>query len=328
MLTHLINQLGQYSTYGHVRTLAEAIFEEAKTHGADVDLLAIPEILSEEIRGKMHAAPRADIPDITPQDLTKYDGFLFGFPTRYGRAPAAVSAFFDATGGLWAKGALIGKMAGVFTSSASQHGGQETTALTTIPFFAHQGILFVPIGFAAPELTDNSEVVGGSAYGAAGVAAGDGSRQVTTKEIAIAKYQAKFFTQTVAQYVAGKAVLEKQAVAPQENAAVAAASTQGPAVVEGEPVLAKAVPTTEAEPYAVDETASAPVETKEPAPAPAAEPTRAATAEPTAPTPAAATAEAPAAAAPAPAPKSEAAKPKKKKAGLFASCCGGSKNFD
>ncbi|BGP48527.1 hypothetical protein JCM10450v2_004403 [Rhodotorula kratochvilovae] len=312
---------------GHVRTLAEAIAEEAKTHGAEVDLLQIPEILSEEIRGKMHAAPRAEVPDVAPADLTKYDGFLFGFPTRYGRAPAAVSAFFDATGGLWAQGALVGKFAGVFTSSASQHGGQETTALTTVPFFAHHGILFVPIGFAAPELTDNSEVVGGSAYGAAGVANGDGSRQISTKELAIARYQAKFFTTTLAQFVAGKAVLEKQAVAPKEDTAVAAASTSEPAVVSGEPVLAKAVPATEAAPYAVDETAAAPVEAKEPTPAAA--PTAAA-AEPT-PAPAAVPAPAAAAekpAAPAAAPKSEAVKPKKK-AGLFASCCGGSaKNYD
>lgn len=91
----------------------------------------------------MHAAPRAEVPEVSPQDLTKYDGFLFGMPTRYGRAPAAVSAFFDATGGLWATGALVGKFAGVFTSTASQHGGQESTALTTLPFFAHHGMCAV-----------------------------------------------------------------------------------------------------------------------------------------------------------------------------------------
>ncbi|KPV74955.1 uncharacterized protein RHOBADRAFT_36925 [Rhodotorula graminis WP1] len=193
-----------YSTYGHVRTLAEAMAEEARTHGAEVDLLQIPEILSDEIRGKMHAAPRADHPEIKPQDLTKYSGFLFGFPTRYGRAPAAVSAFFDATGGLWASGALVGKLGGIFTSTASQHGGQESTALTTIPFMAHHGIIYVPIGFAAPELSDNGEIVGGSAYGAAGIAGGDGSRAISAKELNVARYQAKFFTQTVATFEAGK----------------------------------------------------------------------------------------------------------------------------
>ncbi|GAA5833409.1 hypothetical protein JCM9279_001515 [Rhodotorula babjevae] len=314
--------------HGHVRTLAETIAEEARTHGAEVDLLQIPEILSDEIRGKMHAAPRADHPEVTPQDLTKYDGFLLGMPTRYGRAPAAVSAFFDATGGLWASGALVGKLAGIFTSTASQHGGQESTALTTIPFFAHHGIIYVPIGFAAPELSDNGEIVGGSAYGAAGVAGGDGSRQISAKELNVARYQAKFFTNTVATFVAGKTALAKHAVAPKESA------TTAPTVTEGEPVLAKAVPA-QTEPYHVDETAAAaPAEAvKEPSPV-AAEPTPAAApaAEPTpaaAPAPKSETAPAPApAAAAAPAPKAEAAKPKKK-AGLFASCCGGSaKNYD
>lgn len=99
-----------------------------------------PEILSDEVLAKMHAAPKGDYPIVKPDDLKDFDGFLFGIPTRYGRAVGAASAFFDATGGLWATGALVGKFGGIFTSSASQHGGQETTALTTIPFLAHHGI--------------------------------------------------------------------------------------------------------------------------------------------------------------------------------------------
>lgn len=130
----------------------------------------------------MHAAPHeASHKEITPDLLKDYDGFLLGSATRYGRVSASASAFFDATGGLWATGALHGKFAGIFTSSASQHGGQETTALTTIPFLAHHGVAFVPIGFAASQLTDNSEIVGGSAYGAAAIANGDGSRAVSAK---------------------------------------------------------------------------------------------------------------------------------------------------
>ncbi|GAA6001546.1 hypothetical protein JCM10207_006717 [Rhodosporidiobolus poonsookiae] len=304
-----------YSTYGHVRTLAETIAEETKAAGAEVDILQIPEILTEEIRGKMHAAPRGDYPDVTPDALTKYDGFLFGAPTRYGRMPAAVSAFFDATGGLWMKGALTGKFAGVFTSTASQHGGQETTALTTIPFFAHHGIVFVPTGFGAPQLSDNSKVVGGSAYGAAGVANGDGSRAISEEETAVAKYQAQFFTKIVKQFVAGKAELEKQAVVPKEEAPAAAAAT----TTEGEPILAKAVPT-ETKPYEVDSTAAATPEPKaaEPAATPA---TEEKVAEP-APTPAAAEEKKPAAA---PAKKDQ----PKKKGGLFSMCCGGnSDNYD
>ncbi|GJN90779.1 hypothetical protein Rhopal_003793-T1 [Rhodotorula paludigena] len=292
--------------HGHVRTLAETIAAEVKTSGAEVDLLQFPEILTEEIRGKMHAAPRAEVADVTPNDLTNYDGFLFGFPTRYGRAPAAVSSFFDATGGLWMKGALSGKFAGIFTSTASQHGGQETTALTTVPFFAHHGIIYVPAGFGSPDLSDNSEVVGGSAYGAAAIASGDGSRQLTPKELGIAKFQAQSFTKILNQFVAGKSALEKQ--------------TAEPTVAAGEPVLAKAVPTSDSTPYTVDESAAAPAEPKAAEPAAAPAPTEAA-----APAPAAATEDKPAAT-PAPAP----AKPQeKKKAGLFASCCGGSaKNYD
>ncbi|GAA5983334.1 hypothetical protein JCM10908_000245 [Rhodotorula pacifica] len=314
-----------YSTYGHVRTLAETIAEEVKAQGAEVTLLQIPEILSDEVRAKLHAAPRAEVPNVTSELLKEFDGYLFGFPTRYGRATAAVSAFFDATGGLWATGALVGKFAGVFTSTASQHGGQETTALTTIPFFVHHGINFVPNPYTAPELTDNSEVVGGGPYGAGAIAGGDGSRQVTVKETSIAKHQAKHFTKIVSQFVAGASVLARQAASTTTAATGAAAA---PVVASGEPVLAKAIPAsaTESAPYSVD--APAATTAKEPTPAAAAvEPTPAPKQETTTPAPApAAAAPAPAAAAtPAPAP----APAQKKKSGLFASCCGGSaKNYD
>ncbi|GAA5843382.1 hypothetical protein JCM11251_002465 [Rhodosporidiobolus azoricus] len=304
-----------YSTYGHVRTLAEALAEEARATGVEVDLLQFPEILSEEIRGKMHAAPRAEYPEVTPADLEKYDGFLIGSPTRYGRVAAAVSSFFDATGGLWAQGKLVGKMCGLFTSSASQHGGQESTALTTIPFLAHHGIIYVPIGFAASELTDNSEVVAGSAYGAAAIAGGDGSRAVSEKELKIAKFQAQSFSKIVKQYVAGRDKLAAHAVAPVDAAAVTKE--------DGAPVLGKALPT-EAAPYEVADSSSSA--------AAAAEPTKAATPAATeqTPTPASAPAaveEKPVVAAtPAPAKKEE---PKKKKGGIFAMCCGGgSQNYD
>ncbi|KAM0752424.1 NAD(P)H:quinone oxidoreductase, type IV [Meredithblackwellia eburnea MCA 4105] len=193
------------STWGHIRTLAETVAKAAEASGAEVKIFQFPEILTEDVLAKMHAAPKGDYPIISANDLTEFDGFLFGIPTRYGRAVGAASAFFDTTGGLWAKGALVGKFAGIFTSSASQHGGQETTALTTIPFLAHHGISFVPIGFAAAQLTDNSEIVGGSAYGAASIANGDGSRGLTEKELAIATYQGTFFSGIVNTFVAGKA---------------------------------------------------------------------------------------------------------------------------
>jgi NAD(P)H dehydrogenase (quinone) len=118
--------------------------------------------------------------------------------------PAQIKAFLDSTGGLWASGGLAGKFAGTFFSTASQHGGQETTAFTTITYFAHHGMVYVPLGFANPHLFDNSEVIGGSAYGAGTVANGDGSRQVSQKELEIAHTQGENFGKIVSTYVKGK----------------------------------------------------------------------------------------------------------------------------
>ncbi|GAA5894282.1 uncharacterized protein JCM6883_003770 [Sporobolomyces salmoneus] len=298
-----------YTLYGHVSTLALAEAEAAKATGAEVDIYRFPEILSDEVRGKMYAGPHLDYPEITPDDLVKYDGFIFGFGTRYGRAPAAASAFFDQTGGLWAKGALTGKMATVFTSSASNHGGQETTALTTVPFFAHHGIIFVPVGFAAPELTDLTEIVGGSAYGAAAVAGGDGSRAVTEKELSVAKYQGTFFAKTVAQFVAGKSALERQ----QHS---------------GEPALAKALPTSAVATETAPENTASGYEVADKAPEPAA--TESAPVVESTPTPAPASTETQTPAATSEKPvATPAAQPKqqKKKGGLF-SCCGKPENYE
>lgn len=149
----------------------------------------IAETLSDEVIGKMHGnkSAIAHYPVIKPDDLKRFDGFIFGFPTRYGRTPSQVSAFFDQTGGLWATGALVGKFATIFTSTASLHGGQETTALTTLPFFIHHGISYVPLGYITPELQALDEVQGGSAYGASTVAGGDGSRQPTKNDLTVAK---------------------------------------------------------------------------------------------------------------------------------------------
>ena len=196
-----------FSIYGHIAKLTDSIVEGAKSTGATVDVYQIPETLSEEVLAKMHAnkAAIASYPVITPEKLKEYDGFIFGFPTRYGRAPAQVSAFFDQTGGLWASGALIGKFAGTFTSTASQHGGNETTHLTTIPFFVHHGINYVPFGYRAfAEQTNLEQIHGASAYGAGTIAAGDGSRQPIDLDYTIAKSQGNHFAQVVNTYVKGK----------------------------------------------------------------------------------------------------------------------------
>ncbi|KAI5449089.1 hypothetical protein NCC49_005316 [Naganishia albida] len=214
-----------YSTYGHIAQLAEKVAEGVRATGAEVVLYQIQETLSEEILGKMYAGSslKPKYPIVKPNDLKELDGFIFGFPTRYGRAPAQVSAFFDATGGLWAAGALVGKFGGVFTSTAGQHGGQETTALTTVPFFVHHGISFVPIGYVNQGLSKIEAVRGGSAYGAGVIADGDGSRQPDEVELDIAQFQGKSFAEFVSTYVRGKHARARDAAHPTQH--VAAAST-------------------------------------------------------------------------------------------------------
>lgn len=193
--------------YGHVAKLATEVEAGLKSTGATVDVYQFGETLSEEVLQKMHAnkEPIKNYPVITPDALKEYDGFVLGFPTRYGRAPAQVSAFFDQTGGLWASGALIGKFATIFTSTASQHGGNETTHLTTIPFFAHHGIVYVPHGYRDFASQANLEQIhGASAYGAGTIAGGDGSRQPIDIDLTIAKSQGKHFAEIVNTYVKGK----------------------------------------------------------------------------------------------------------------------------
>lgn len=196
-----------YSTYGHSHSLAEQVIEGAKSTGATVDVYQFAETLSDEVLGKMHAnkEPIKNFKTITPDALKEYDGFIMGFPTRYGRAPAQVSAFFDQTGGLWASGALIGKFGATFTSTASQHGGNETTHLTTLPFFVHHGVNYVPYGYRGfADQTNLEQIHGASAYGAGTIAGGDGSRQPIDIDLKIAKDQGKHFADVVNTYVKGK----------------------------------------------------------------------------------------------------------------------------
>ncbi|KAJ2519488.1 hypothetical protein H4S06_003383 [Coemansia sp. BCRC 34490] len=191
-----------YSTFGHINKVAESVVKGLEKGGAVVGRYQVPETLSEEILTKMHAAPKLDIPVITPQQLTEADGFLFGFPTRYGTTPAQIKAFFDATGGLWQKNALHGKPAGFFFSTASQHGGQEVTVLSSLPILAHHGMIYVPLGYPSAHLFDNSEVVGGSPWGSGTVANGDGSRQPTQKELEIAEIQGEKFAAVASKLAA------------------------------------------------------------------------------------------------------------------------------
>ena len=193
-----------YSMYGHVGQLARKEAAGVKKAGVDCDLMQIPETLSDEVLKMMHAPPKpTDVPVLTDvQKLTEYDGILFGYPTRYGQSPAQVSAMWDRTGQIWQKGGLVGKPTGIFTSTASLQGGQETTPLTAVTRFAHHGMIYVPLGYVDPSMFDLNNVHGGSSYGASTFAGGDGSRQPTEMELRLAELQGERFAQVVKKLAA------------------------------------------------------------------------------------------------------------------------------
>ncbi|KAI8341366.1 flavoprotein-like protein [Chlamydoabsidia padenii] len=198
-----------YSMYGHIHTLTKQIQYGLEEQGINVKLYQVPETLSDEIREKMHAPPKLDLPVITAAELTEADGIVWGIPTRFGIMPAQIKAFLDSTGSLWSSGALSGKPTATFFSTGSQHGGQETTATNLVPYFAHHGMLYVPLGFANANMFDNSEVVGSSPWGSGTVSGSDGSRQVSDKEKEIALTQAKNFGNVVIAMQKGKLALQQ-----------------------------------------------------------------------------------------------------------------------
>ncbi|KAI3405954.1 YCP4 [Candida oxycetoniae] len=205
----------QYSTYGHITTLAKAVQEGVEKAGYKADLFQIPETLPQNVLDQIHAPPKPkEIPIATLETLTSYDAFLFGVPTRFGTGPAQLFDYWAATGGLWAQGALDGKPAGVFVSTGTQGGGQETTVRNTLNFLVHHGLIYVPLGYAkAFQYQANlDEIHGGSPYGAGTLAAGDGSRQPSELELKIATIQGESFAQTAARFVDGA-----EAAAAKEN---------------------------------------------------------------------------------------------------------------
>ncbi|KAH7459571.1 hypothetical protein PRIC1_012653 [Phytophthora ramorum] len=185
-----------YSMYGHVAKLASSIKAGVTSvPGVQASVYQVQETLSDDLRKALHAPPKSDLPVATPDVLKNADGILLGFPTRFGMLPAQVKGLFDACGGLWANGALIGKPCGVFFSTGSLGGGQETTAMSMTPFMAHHGMTFVPLGYRSPLIGTNEEVHGGSPWGAGTLANGDGSRQPTELELEIAKIQGQSFAE-------------------------------------------------------------------------------------------------------------------------------------
>ncbi|XP_054825065.1 probable NAD(P)H dehydrogenase (quinone) FQR1-like 3 isoform X1 [Prosopis cineraria] len=186
-----------YSLYGHVDTMAREVHKgAASVEGVEATLWRVPETLSDAILQKMKAPPKEnDVEDIRPDQLVEADGFIFGFPSRFGMMPSQFKAFFDATHDLWASQSLAGKPAGIFWSTGFHGGGQELSALTAITQLAHHGMIFVPLGYTfGSGMFEMEEVKGGSSYGA-GTFAADGSRQPTQLELQQAFYQGKYIAQ-------------------------------------------------------------------------------------------------------------------------------------
>ena len=196
-----------YSLYGHIYHMAEAVAAGAREAGAEVELLQVQETLSDDILAKMGATGAkkafAHVPIADPKKLAEADAIIFGTGTRYGSATAQMQAFFDATGSLWTSGALVGKVGGVFTSTASQHGGQETTLISMQTFLFHQGMVVVGVPYAAQELLNMKEITGGTPYGATTIMGPQGERLPSENELAIARFQGKH-TAHIAAKVAAK----------------------------------------------------------------------------------------------------------------------------
>lgn len=196
-----------YSMYGHIHRLAEAIAEGAQSvSGTEVRLLQVgelvPEAALERTGAKQARAAFTSIPEAKPSELAEADAIIFGTPTRFGNMAAQMRNFLDQTGGLWAKGALIGKVGSVFTSTGTQHGGHETTITSFHTTLLHHGMVIVGVPYACQELTNMAEITGGSPYGAGTLAGNDGSRLPSENELAIGRYQGKHVAE-IAQKLAG-----------------------------------------------------------------------------------------------------------------------------
>jgi len=181
-----------HSLWGHVEAMAEAEAEGARSvAGTQVDIKRIPETMPAETLGSLHAKTTQAAAEAHPDDLANYDAILFGTPTRFGNMSGQMRNFLDRTGNLWQQGALVGKLGGVFVSTASQHGGQETTITSFHTFLLHQGMIVVGVPYSCRELLNMDEISGGTPYGASTLAKGDGSRMPSANELAIARFQGR-----------------------------------------------------------------------------------------------------------------------------------------
>jgi NAD(P)H dehydrogenase (quinone) len=185
-----------YSSYGHIEAMANAVAEGARQSGAQVDIKRVPELVSAEIGAKSYYKLDQAAPIAKVDDLVAYDAIIVGAPTRFGRLPSQMANFLDQAGGLWMRGALHGKVGGAFTSTATQHGGQEMTLFSIIANLLHFGMVIVGLDYGHAGQMTLDEITGGSPYGATTIAGGDGSRQPTANELEGARYQGRKIAET------------------------------------------------------------------------------------------------------------------------------------
>jgi NAD(P)H dehydrogenase (quinone) len=178
-----------HSTYGHIEQMAHAVAEGVRASGAEATVKRVPELVPDELAKKSGFKLDQKASIATVAELPDYDAIIFGVPTRFGNMAAQMKNFLDQAGGLWAKGKLVGKVASVFTSSNTQHGGQESTILTTHVVLLHLGMIIVGLPYSFAGQTDMAEITGGSPYGASTIAGADGSRRPSDNELAGARFQ-------------------------------------------------------------------------------------------------------------------------------------------
>ncbi|MDE2094459.1 MAG: NAD(P)H:quinone oxidoreductase [Burkholderiales bacterium] len=184
-----------HSFYGHIETMANAVAQGAReVAGAQVDVKRVPETMSAELFAKAGGKANQAAPIAQPADLANYDAILFGTPTRFGNMTGQMRTFLDQTGALWMSGALVGKVGSVFVSSATQHGGQESTILTFHPTLLHQGMVIVGLPYSEQRQMGLDEIKGGSPYGASTIAGGQGERMPSEQELGMARFQGRHVT--------------------------------------------------------------------------------------------------------------------------------------
>lgn len=194
-----------YSSYGHVEKMAAAVAQGAREAGAQAEIMRVAETVPDEVAKSSHYKTEQSAPIAAVDDLTRFDAIVIGAPTRYGRMPSQMAAFLDQTGGLWARGALVGKVGAAFTSTATQHGGQETTLFSILTNLLHYGMVVVGLPYAFAGQMTLDEISGGAPYGATTIAGAKGERQPSGNELEGARFQGRLVAQVAAKLHSGGA---------------------------------------------------------------------------------------------------------------------------